>query len=57
MINKFAFENVLSFKDAQLFSMIASAKKERLFDDSQNYVENVKDIKTLSKFRVIQKYC
>lgn len=48
MINRFSFENVLSFKDAQVFSMIASAKKERLFDDSQNYVENLKDMKTLS---------
>ena len=48
MINKFSFENVLSFKEPQELSMIASAKKERLFDDSQNYVENTKDIKTLS---------
>lgn len=48
MILKFAFENVLSFKEPQELSMIASAKQERLFDDSQNYVENGKDIKTLS---------
>ena len=48
MINKFSFDNVLSFKEPQELSMIASAKKERLFDDSQNYVENTKDIKTLS---------
>lgn len=48
MINRFSFENVLSFKDPQTFSMIASVKKERLFDDSQNYVENLKDSKTLS---------
>lgn len=48
MINKFSFENVLSFKDAQMFSMIASAKRERLFDDSQNYVENGKNFKTLT---------
>ena len=48
MISRFSFENVLSFKDAQVFSMLASAKKERFFDDSQNYVENVNGIKTLS---------
>jgi AAA15 family ATPase/GTPase len=48
MINKFSFENVLSFKEPQELSMIASAKKERLFDDTQNYVENTKDMKTLS---------
>ena len=47
MINKFSFKNVLSFKEPQVLSMIASAKKERLFDDSHNYVENTKDIKTL----------
>ena len=47
MISRFSFENVLSFKDAQVFSMFASAKKERLFDDSQNYVEHLKDVKTL----------
>ena len=48
MISRFSFENVLSFKEPQVLSMIASAKKERLFDDSHNYVENTKDIKTLS---------
>jgi AAA15 family ATPase/GTPase len=48
MINKFSFENVFSFKEAQTLSLIASAKKERLFDDSQNYVEEMKDLKTLS---------
>jgi len=48
MINRFSFGNVLSFKEPQAFSMIASAKKERLFDDSQNYVEVVKDLKTLT---------
>ena len=48
MLNKFSFENVLSFKEPQTFSMLASAKKERLFDDSQNYVEIAKDSKTLS---------
>jgi AAA15 family ATPase/GTPase len=48
MISNFSFENVLSFKDPQAFSMMASAKKERLFDDSQNYIENTKDSKTLS---------
>ena len=48
MINKFSFENVFSFKESQELSMIASSKKERLFDDSQNYVDNSKDIKTLS---------
>lgn len=48
MINKFSFENVLSFKEPQVLSMIASSKKERLFDDSQNHVEIAKDIKTLS---------
>jgi len=48
MINKFSFENVLSFKEPQELSMIASSKKERLFDDSQNHVEFAKDIKTLS---------
>jgi len=47
MINKFSFENVLSFKEPQELSMIASAKKERLFDDTQNYLENTKDMKTL----------
>jgi AAA15 family ATPase/GTPase len=48
MINRFSFENVLSFKEPQELSMIASAKKERLFDDSQNYVETAKDSETLS---------
>jgi len=48
MINRFSFENVLSFKAPQTFSLIASVKKERLFDDSQNYAENLKDSKTLS---------
>ncbi len=48
MINKFSFENVFSFKESQELSMIASSKKERLFDDSQNYVDKSKDIKTLS---------
>ena len=48
MINRFSFENMLSFKEPQAFSLKASAKKERLFDDSQNYVENAKDVKTLT---------
>ena len=48
MINRFSFENMLSFKEPQEFSLKASAKKERLFDDSQNYVENAKDVKTLT---------
>lgn len=48
MINRFSFENVFSFKEAQTLSLIASAKKERLFDDSQNYVELIQDVKTLS---------
>jgi AAA15 family ATPase/GTPase len=47
MILKFAFENAFSFKEAQELSLIASAKKERLFDDSQNYVEINKDLKIL----------
>lgn len=40
MILRFAFKNVLSFKESQELSMLATAKRERLFDDSQNFVEN-----------------
>jgi AAA15 family ATPase/GTPase len=47
MILKFAFENTFSFKEAQELNLIASAKKERLFDDSQNYVEIGKNLKIL----------
>jgi AAA15 family ATPase/GTPase len=47
MILKFAFENAFSFKEAQELNLIASAKKERLFDDSQNYVEIGKNLKIL----------
>lgn len=47
MIQRFAFDNVLSFKGPQEFTMLAAPRQERLFDDSQNFSEHTKDSKTL----------
>ena len=47
MIQRFAFDNVLSFKGPQEFTMLAAPRQERLFDDSQNFSEHTKDTKTL----------
>ena len=47
MIQRFAFDNVLSFKGPQEFTMLAAPRQERLFDDSQNFAEQTKDSKTL----------
>ena len=48
MILSFSFENILSFKELQTLSLLATAKKERLFEDSNNYVQSGKDLKILS---------
>ena len=47
MIQRFAFDNVLSFKGPQEFTMLAAPRQERLFDDSQNFSEHTKDTKIL----------
>jgi len=37
MITKFTFENVFSFKEKQTLSMVMTSKKERLWNDENNY--------------------